>query len=93
MLFCNFGDKREILDTSPPYPEEIAALAIELEAGIDTSARRFISIRNINDEWLYIRVEHIRLVQMSTDLINEGHKTIRKDMQSGEDADAIDDIF
>ena len=93
MLFCNFGDKREILSTSPPYPEEIAALAIELEDGLSTFPRHFVSLKNVDDEWLYIGVEHIRLVQISTDLITEGHKTIRKDMQSGEDTDAIDDIF
>jgi len=89
MMLCHFADGRESLSASPIHPEEVATLLLDLEAGIDAQPRRFISLKDEDDEWLYLGVEHIRLIQISTDLAEEGHKAIGRDLQSGADDSAL----
>ncbi len=84
MVQCRFADPREVLTAAPSYADEIAAMAMDLDDAIEQHSVRFVSFRDEDGEWLYIAVEHLRLMQNSSALITEGQREIDDDMAGPE---------
>jgi len=75
----HLGDAHDPLSLSPSYTDEVAALLFELETTHEREQRRFIALRDEDDEWLHLGVNHIRLIQISSDLLSDPDAPDRPD--------------
>lgn len=77
----HFGAEREPLELAPIHAEEVTVLANDLDDGLETTPRRFISLIDEDDEGLYVGMQHVLLVEMETACIAEGQRIIDGQME------------
>ena len=72
----HFAAEREMLELAPVQAEEVAVLATDLDAGLETIPRRFISLVDEDEEGVYVGMQHVLLVEMETALVAEGQRIV-----------------
>ena len=77
----HFGDTREPLCVSPAQPEDSALLELDLDAGLETIPRRFLSLSTEDNELVYIGTDHVLLVEIEGTILAEGHRILAEELE------------
>ena len=62
-MHCHLQGREDVLSLSPLHADETAALLLDLDAGIDMTPKRFLSITDEDDEKLYLKVAGVALTE------------------------------